>query len=193
MLGERRISYSRPMTSLVVRSLMCLLVAAILVAGCSSEDKDPAATPTASPPPLGASVSSTAPPTDQGAPKATSVQLRGRFLPHLESMVVGLKVALGDSSWCQSPPCNHEQGFAPNLEGIRVLCVINYSGGLIAEYGIDPAVGNVIKAFKQGCDLFMSSLQTLGPPAHSPAWRDAASAVLDVIQQVAVSERARSP
>ena len=179
-------------TGLVVR-LLCLLVAASLVAGCSSEDKDPAATPTASPPPLGASVSSTAPPTDQGAPKATGVQLRGRFLPQLESMVIGLKVALGDPSWCQSLTCNHEQGFVPNLEGIRVLCVINYPGGLIAEYGNDPAVGNVIRAFKQGCDLFMSSIQTIGPPTDSPAWRDAASAVLNIIQPVAVSERARSP
>lgn len=174
-----------------VRRFVCLVVAVSLLAGCSSDDKSPSPTSTISGSPRPVDARATAPPTDQGANKPSATQVRGRVLPELESMVLGLRVALGDPPPCQGT-CNHVQGFVENLEGSRVLCLISYpQDGFIAEYGNEPAVGNIIKAFRTGCELLLSSIQNIGPPADSPAWRNAASAILAIIQPVAVSERAR--
>ncbi len=132
-------------------------------------------------------------PVGANAVKPNGAQLKGRFLPQLESMVDGLRVALGDPPPCQSLSCNHVQGFVQNLELTRDLCLTSYPGGLIAEYGNDPTVGNTLRAFQRACDSLNNSLRSLGAPADSPAWRNAASAVLQIAQPVAIAERARSP
>jgi len=181
------------MTFGAVGNLVWLFAAGSLVVGCSSVDESPSATSTISSSARPVDARATAPPTDQGANKPTATQVRGRVLPELESMVLGLRVALGDPPPCQGT-CNHVQGFVENLEGSRALCLISYPhDAFISEYGNEPAVGNIIKAFRTGCDLLLNSIQSIGPPADSPAWRNAASAILDIIQPVALSERARSP